>query len=517
MMDQNINQTLFYHQTTKHAPGRYAKSLGYMDWSTQPNPFRLYESTQKTVLPLPQVLEQVTMATLGNAPIQPLTLATISRFLGFALGLAAWKGYGSDVWAVRCNASSGNLHPTEGYVFLPPIDDHEAMLAHYDVYGHALEMLSPIERSFWDGLPEGTFLVGLGSILWREAWKYGERSFRYTQLDLGHAFWAMKLSAQVLGWHVSVIEIPDDALIDRLLGFDQPSRAHKYEQPFGNLMLTVSPQKSLSVDLELLLNALTSPYAGTPNRLSPSHHPWELLPRITHATRTLLKQHAWDVTLGILPATGRSAHEILLARRSVQGMDPTRLPLDYASFLALLTSVHTSQATSVHLVLFVHAVAGLKAGTYIMIRDANALDALKNAMHDTFAWTPIESHLGLFLLAEADTRAIAHAFSCGQTIASQGAFSLGMLVRFQDEIQTHGAKRYKELFWECGALGQQLYVAATTLGLSGTGIGCFLDDVVHAHVGVRDTLWQFLYHFTVGFGLEDTRLGTHGAYEHRDN
>jgi len=31
------------------------------------------------------------------------------------------------------------------------------------------------------------FYLALTSIPWREAWKYGERAFRYCQHDLGHA------------------------------------------------------------------------------------------------------------------------------------------------------------------------------------------------------------------------------------------------------------------------------------------------------------------------------------------
>ena len=31
-----------YHERTKHHYHRYAASLGYMDWATQPDPFRRY-------------------------------------------------------------------------------------------------------------------------------------------------------------------------------------------------------------------------------------------------------------------------------------------------------------------------------------------------------------------------------------------------------------------------------------------------------------------------------------------
>ena len=31
-----------YHETTKHHLYRSARSLGYLDWATQPDPFRRY-------------------------------------------------------------------------------------------------------------------------------------------------------------------------------------------------------------------------------------------------------------------------------------------------------------------------------------------------------------------------------------------------------------------------------------------------------------------------------------------
>ena len=42
-------------------------------------------------------------------------------------------------WALRCNPSSGNLHPTEGYAILPELPGLEAGVYHYDSHGHRLE------------------------------------------------------------------------------------------------------------------------------------------------------------------------------------------------------------------------------------------------------------------------------------------------------------------------------------------------------------------------------------------
>lgn len=45
-------EIIHYHEETKHHFHRFAKSLGYMDWKNQPNPFRFYENIKMVPLPL---------------------------------------------------------------------------------------------------------------------------------------------------------------------------------------------------------------------------------------------------------------------------------------------------------------------------------------------------------------------------------------------------------------------------------------------------------------------------------
>ena len=65
---------------------------------------------------------------------------------------------------------------------------------------------------------------------------------------------------------------------------------------------------------------------------------------------------------------------------------------------------------------------------------------------------------------------------------------------------------YPRLFWQAGALGQRLYLAATARGLGVSGIGCFFDDAVHAFMGLSDQRFQALYLVAVGAALPDERL-----------
>ena len=116
------------------------------------------------------------------------------------------------------NPSSGNLHPTEAYVV------RDGCVWHYAPEVHALEQRCAFEPSAWDRLgiePARAFLVGLTSIHWREAWKYGERAFRYCQLDVGHAVACVAYAAALLGWRVETVPGLSSTALALLLGLDR--------------------------------------------------------------------------------------------------------------------------------------------------------------------------------------------------------------------------------------------------------------------------------------------------------
>lgn len=58
---------------------------------------------------------------MNNKEAKEISKTTISQFLFYSLSLSAWKTAGNSSWSLRVNPSSGNLHPTEGYLWLPSI------------------------------------------------------------------------------------------------------------------------------------------------------------------------------------------------------------------------------------------------------------------------------------------------------------------------------------------------------------------------------------------------------------
>lgn len=508
-----------YHETTKHSQHRYASSLGYMDWSTQPEPFRTYHGTQ--MLSLPLALKNTTppysLLDSDDLPLAPLLLESISQLLQFSMGIAAWKISGGSSWAVRCNASSGNLHPTESYLILPPIlleQEGKSAVFHYTPKNHGLEMLAHFETPFWKELPKGSFLVGLSSIVWREVWKYGERAFRYTQLDAGHAWQAFVVSAKMLGWKITRLESISDEEINFILGFSQKERF--FESEIADMLFVVSPEQvKTSLSLNALLKNIPQKFEGIANKLSPSMQNWEIIAEIEKATASPQIPQKDVPKSKVVKSATKESKEVVLNRRSIHVMQKEFSLITKEQFHTLLKSVMYSQdgkENATHLAVFINRVKEYESGLYMLVRNERDKNALIAQTHAYFEWkeTQLEN---FYLLQKEDFKILSKAISCTQDIASDGAFSLGMVCNFSQQIQIHGGHRYKELYWECGAIGQQLYLEATSMELSGTGIGCFLDDMMHNLLGLKDNQFQVLYHFTVGHGYVDNRILSKPAYE----
>jgi SagB-type dehydrogenase family enzyme len=509
-----------YHDRTKHAPSRYASSLGYLDWATQPDPFRSYHPALQVQLPL--ALDNQTppyhLLYEENAlPSAPLLIQSLAQFFQFSLALAAYKSANGNTWSLRCNASSGNLQPTEGYVVLPPLEGIciQTTIAHYAPKEHALEVINRFDTSFWDQLPPNSFLLGLSSILWREVWKYGERAFRYTQLDAGHALRALHVSAKMLGWKLSLVTNCNIADIDTLFGFDVKERFASNEDESADLLLIVSPQEGLTCNIDSLLAELP-PYSAADtvaNILSPSHHTWQIIGEIDALTH---KNIQTDIFLRLSTLNNRTptyqAKEVIMQRRSAQVMNAADAVISYEQLQMILQSVQQNSA-DVHLIVYLHNVQELKRGIYLYLRDNDDFITLQKNLDPTFEYKEVFANF--YLLALGDYRKTCKDVSCNQDIARDGAFCISMLAKFSPLIERHDLQKYKELHYECGAVGQQLYLEATSLSLSATGIGCFLDDIIHQLLGLQDNTYQVLYNFTIGRALRDSRIQTFQPYSER--
>jgi SagB-type dehydrogenase family enzyme len=536
---ESIAIALAYHLRTKHHLDHFAQSPGYLDWANQPDPFRTFQGCTRIELPLTAeglITPYADIYTPRGVPPQPLDLASIATLFELALGLSAWKEFRGNRWALRCNPSSGNLHPTEGYAILPSLSQFQAGAYHYVSRDHYLEQRCTLKQAaateLAGALPDASFLVGLSSIHWREAWKYGERAFRYCQHDLGHAIAAVRFAASTLGWSARLLDHFSDDQVAALLGIDRNADfaevdPHDREHP-GTVML-VSSLPIAALPQTLPFEAVrVGHWVGQANQLSSGHVDWKIIEAIAKATRKPITDSIGQVEIASSPPLSDRcrvpAATLIRQRRSCLALDG-QTAISSGTFFGMLDHLLPRPdvppwdvlpwGPQLHVAILVHRIDGLAPGLYLLERDQRHHDRLRAALRSAFLWQKPDDcpdHLRLYCLLKGDFRRTARIISCHQEIASDGAFSLGMVADFAPAIRRAGAWWYRRLFWEAGILGQALYLEAEAASVGSTGIGCYFDDAFHELLGQTTNEFQDLYHFTVGQPVEDDRLLTLPAY-----
>jgi len=554
-MNNALATVLAYHQRTKHHLQHYAAGPAGLDWKSQPEPFRSFSGSPQLKLLLQADALLSLYADLYNpgeiAP-QALALPNIAALFELSFGLSAWKQYGSARWALRCNPSSGNLHPTEAYVVTAGCEGIEDGVHHYVSRDHVFEQRCHFDRASYEGervVPPDSVLVGLSSIHWREAWKYGERAYRYCQHDAGHAIAAIRYAAATLGWQAHLLTSWGDAEIGAILGLDREADFGAAEREHPDAMLLVTARQSGPVADEFAAGAPvrvagSGRWQGRANLLSPGHRDdWPVIDDVAGACLKPTTQEAcWQAPALPEPVRSdceRTAAAIIRQRRSAQAFDGVGT-ISASAFYRMLDMTLPRPGVPpwdaigweprVHLALFVHRVDGLAPGLYLFLRNPQNEAQLRRELSAEFddsrdgggrprrehavEWLRVAGcpeHFLLFRLAAADVRNAARTLSCHQDIAADGAFSLGMLADYAPSL-AHGPWVYRQLFWEAGILGQVLYLEAEAAGVQGTGIGCYFDDAVHDLFGIKGDALQSMYHFTVGAALTDERLLTLAPY-----
>jgi SagB-type dehydrogenase family enzyme len=487
---------LEYHELTKHSTESLRRSQHYLDWANMPNPFRHYEGVPVLDLPAdppaPQisaleVLESKTGNTLARDGAEFL-----SQLMFYSASISASKRVPSTgaVYALRVNPSSGNLHPTEFHFCTRGLVGWPDGLYHYRSSSHMAE-----QRAIGDF---GAKLVNnaaplifvLTSIAWREAWKYGDRAYRYCLHDIGHAWQALTLAARSLGCESFAIgHFLDDRVAKSCL-----LSADEWPMLIVGLHGSSIPMNKLNADETVV-------FGGQPNRLSEEQETYPLIERI-HAATKLSTESAIPFLgpakssgrgeIGMPPdvSSSRSFGDVVRTRRSALdfkgGHESISFP-QLATFLSVTRErLFADFATHrfVHLYLYVHRVEGLAPGVYRFWPEHAELEKIK----------------------DGGQRLVAAALSLGQDLAGNACVAFSMIGDFEYAARSYGDRGYRYVHFEAGAIGQRMYLAAEALGLGATGIGAFFDEEVNRYLGLSSELGQVVYHFAIGYPVADPRL-----------
>ena len=333
----------------------------------------------------------------------------------------------------------------------------------------------------------------LSAISWREEWKYGLRGPRYTYLDAGHAIGAVLQAARAFGWTGYVADHLADAELAALLGIND-----SLEAPVAAIVLDRRDGVAVAPDPT---GDVTWFGAARPLAARSWSHPAvdALSSAVIKPTTPRRRPYVDDSET----STNAEAY-VRLARRRRTALAFARNTTTRAIFFDVLRAVMDEarrfEGVQVSpLLVFVHGVDEIASGTYL-VNPGELLARVPTAQ--AVAW-PLEA----YLISAGDVRAATAAAACHQAIAGDAAFVIAFLADMGAAFsEPPSPYMYPRLFWQAGALGQRLYLAATARGLGASGIGCFFDDAVHAFLSLEDQRFQALYLVAVGAALPDDRL-----------
>lgn len=171
----------------------------------------------------------------------PLTLEELSWLLWCCQGV---QKVIPPSMTVRTVPSAGARHPLDTFVLLNRIKGISTGLYRFLAVEHAIAPVT-LSAQIAGGLQaaclEQDMVVTAGATffwvadVYRSAWRYSERAWRYVFIDAGHACQNLYLGAAAVECGVCAIAAFDDVKLNRLLGVDGMERFAVYAAVVGKL------------------------------------------------------------------------------------------------------------------------------------------------------------------------------------------------------------------------------------------------------------------------------------------
>jgi SagB-type dehydrogenase family enzyme len=487
-----------YHQVTKHSRESLRRRQHALDWANMPDPYRHYEGVPLFDLPADPYSPEVAAVELLQGAYGATTAvdgaAFLSQLLFHSAAISASKRVPSTnyKYALRVNPSSGNLHPTEFHFLARGLKQWPDGVYHYRPSSHSAEQRATGDLNWIPGSDPIVFV--LTSIAWREAWKYGDRAYRYCLHDMGHAWQSLALAARAMGCDSFAIgHFPDDEVA-------QQCRLHEDEWPMLVVTIGNATAGERSIPERNLDPGEAIWKAGRANELSGETIAYPLINEIHHATKLnyvggiATCQPAptgfGDIKLPPPASSKRTFGEAARMRRSALdfrgGSESISLPQLSAILSAATQAMFADFAGArlIQLYLYVHRVDSLQPGVYRLWPDSLELD----------------------LIRSGDQQVAAAGLSLGQDLAGNACVAVSMAADLERAARFYGDRGYRYAHFEAGAIGHRLYLAAEALGLGATGIGAFYDEEVNSYLNLMPEQGQVVYHFAIGHPVPDPRL-----------
>jgi SagB-type dehydrogenase family enzyme len=473
-----------YHNTTKHSYASIRNNPHFLDWASQPLPFKVYAGLEP--LPLPREVRQTGVAALSaiaesihpEAKAAP-DLEALAQLLYLTAGITRHRKHPGGEIYFRAAACTGALYEVELYVVCGDLADLEAGVYHFAPADFALRRLRAGDYRGVLGTATGREKAIIHAPLtiictctyWRNAWKYQARTYRHFGWDNGTLLGNLLGVATALGMPAKVICGFVDADVNRLLDVDS-----EREVAFSMVALGHVSDSAEQSPSECSLHRDTLP-------LSRNETVYPAMREI-HAASSLHSAEEVEMWRGgtplteLPPPTGPIVplrpfsdaemprdpiEQVILRRGSARKFAPIAIGLAQLSTMldratrGIPADFLDPEGTQLNdLYLIVNAVEGVAPGAYVFHRDRGVLECLK----------------------AGNFRAQAGYLGLEQELPAEAAVDIFFLTDLQPILHRFGNRGYRAVQLEAGILSGKVYLAAYGQRLSATGLTFYDDDVM---------------------------------------
>jgi SagB-type dehydrogenase family enzyme len=536
-----------YHQATSHSYWSVRSRGQELDWPNYPRPFKIYPQIESISLPrefpptgtpalapplapggaMPTPArtevspadqqESVTLtAALGDdhrefrrplvrkgpvpaspaAPLSP-TLAQLAAILYYSAGVTRRRAWPGGEMYFRAAACTGALYEIELYVVTRGLDGLPAGVYHFSPADFGLR---PLRAGDWRGVlvaatssesavVHAPVAIVATGIYWRNAWKYGARTYRHFGWDNGTIHANLLAMAAAHRLPARLVVGFEDEPVNRLLDLatekevalsivalgavEEPAPAAGAEIP--PLGLETIPPSAEEIDYPAMRevhaatrlttaaevaawrDAASRPLVAQPILAAQKETAVQLpTPPLAHVepqetsldSRSTSHDDSLETVIARRGSSRRFARQPITLQQLSTALEFSTRPLS-ADFLAPGERLND-------LYVIANAVEGLDAGSYVFERDPLRLD----------------------LLEAGSFREQAQYLALEQALAGDAAAAVFFLADLDAILERFGNRGYRAAQLEAGILGGRLYLAAYAQRLGATGLTFYDDDVV---------------------------------------
>ena len=336
------------------------------------------------------------------------------------------KTYGKQTIHLRANPSAGGLYPCELYIQIRGVKTLVSGIYHYIPLEDKITLIHELSN---DGLEyyfkdknQKKFIFLISNAYFRSSWKYEKRAIRYLLLDTGHYVGSIYSALKLENINFNIDFNFDKNSLNEDFSFDN----------FENFYVAITSDTYKQIEPKKLRTPIVNVCACD----------YQLKDEFIEDFYKSSSKDEFPIlsNINLLEEINKENLQIAIdKRRSIRAFKNEAISKEEFEFITK-DIFQFAQNLNIEMYFINHNINNLKKGVY------------KNVS----------------LQKEGDFKEIATKLGLNQKISGQSAFTIF--------FTSSDIKNYFYLYILCGFISQILYLKASSINLSSTGIGAYFDD-----------------------------------------